>query len=228
MYRLHYAPDNASLVVRLALEELGVPYRTALVDRAARAQEGAAYRALAPTGLIPVLETPDGPLFETGAILLWLADRHGGLAPAPGDAARGDFLKWLFFISNTLHADMRGLFHPERHAGADPAGFRALTEARILRALGLLDAALAERPAWCRPGAPGAMGCYLGPLLRWLALYPRAEPMAPDLAGFPALLALLSNMESRPSTRRAAEAEGLGATPFTAPAYPSPPKGSAT
>ena len=39
MYVLHYAPDNASLAVRLALEELGVPYRTALVDRAARAQE---------------------------------------------------------------------------------------------------------------------------------------------------------------------------------------------
>lgn len=228
MYVLHYAPDNASLAVRLALEELGLPYRAALVDRAARAQDSAAYRALAPTGLIPVLETSDGPLFETGAILLWLSDRHGGLAPAPDAPERGDFLKWLFFASNTLHADMRGLFYPDRYAGADAAGFRALTEGRILRALGLLDAGLAGRPAWCRPDAPGALGCYLGPLLRWLALYPRSAPMAPDLALFPALAALLAGLEARPSTRRAAEAEGLGPAPFTAPTYPTPPAGSAT
>lgn len=183
-------------------------------------------RALAPTGLIPVLETPDGPLFETGAILLWLADRHGGLAPAPGDPDRGDFLKWLVFTSNTLHADMKGLFHPERYAGNDPAGVRAQTEARILRALGLLDTVLTVRPAWCRPGPPGAMGCYLGPLLRWLALYPRAQPMAPDLAGVPALRALLSGLESRPAARP--RPGGWGPRPSPPPAYPTPPEGSAT
>ena len=228
MYVLHYAPDNASLAVRLALEELGVPYRSALVDRAARAQEAATYRAVSPTALIPALETPDGAIFETGAILLWLADRHGGLAPAPGAADRGDFLKWFFFTSNTLHADMRGLFYPDRYAGAGVAAFRALTEGRILRSLALLDAALADRPGWCRPGAPGALGCYLAPLVRWLALYPRANPMKPDLAAYPALRAVLSDLEGRPSARRAAEAEGLGPAPFTAPAYPAPPEGSAT
>jgi glutathione S-transferase len=228
MYVLHCAPDNASLAVRLALEELGVPYRTALVDRAARAHEGAAYRAISPTGLIPALETPHGALFETGAILLWLADRHGGLAPAPDAADRGDFLKWFFFTSNTLHADMRGLFHPDRFAGADAAGFRTLTEGRILRSLALLDAALAERPDWCRPGAPGALGCYLAPLVRWLALYPRSGPMKPDLAGYPAIRAVLSDLEGRPAARRAADAEGLGSAPFTAPAYPAPPVSGAT
>ncbi len=228
MYVLHYAPDNASLVVRLALEELGVPYRTALVDRARGAQEGAAYRAVSPTGLIPALETPHGAIFETGAILLWLADRHGGLAPAPDAPARGDFLKWLFFVSNTLHADLRGLFYPDRYAGADREGYRRLAEARILRALGLIEAALAREPSWCRPGAPGAMGCYLAPLVRWLALYPRSNPMKPDLAAYPALRAVLSDLEGRASGRRAAEAEGLGPRPFTAPDHPNPPEGSAT
>ena len=228
MYVLHYAPDNASLAVRLALEELGVPYRTALVDRALGAQEGAAYRAVSPTGLIPALETPDGALFETGAILLWLADRHGGLAPAPDAPDRGDFLKWFFLTANTLHADMRGLFYPHRYAGADKEGHRVLTEGRILHALSLVEGALAERPAWCRPGAPGAMGCYLAPLVRWLALYPRSNPMRPDLAAYPAIQAVLSDLESRPSARRAAEAEGLGPAPFTAPDYPAPPEGSAT
>lgn len=47
-YTLHYAPDNASLIIRLALEEIGVPYDTVLVDRAAQAQTLPAYRALNP------------------------------------------------------------------------------------------------------------------------------------------------------------------------------------
>ena len=42
-YRLHYAPDNASLIIRLVLEELGVPYATALIDRAARGQKAPEY-----------------------------------------------------------------------------------------------------------------------------------------------------------------------------------------
>jgi glutathione S-transferase len=228
MYVLHYAPDNASLAVRLALEELGVPYRTALVDRAAQAQEGAAYRAVTPTALIPALETPDGAIFETGAILLWLADRHGGLAPAPDAPDRGDFLKWFFLTANTLHPDLRALFYPHRYAGADKEGHRALAEGRILRSLTLLDGALSAAPAWCRAGTPGALGCYLAPLVRWLALYPRSNPMRPDLASYPAIRAVLSDLEGRPSARRAAAAEGLGPAPFTAPAYPAPPAGSAT
>ena len=101
-YRLHYAPDNASLVIRLVLEEMALPYETTLVDRARKEQEGAAYRALNPNGLIPVLVTPQGPIFETAAILLWLADTHGRMAPRSDSPERAAFLKWLFFLSNTL------------------------------------------------------------------------------------------------------------------------------
>ncbi|MDP4990215.1 MAG: glutathione S-transferase N-terminal domain-containing protein, partial [Marivita lacus] len=107
---LHYAPDNASLVVRLVLEELRLPYRTALVDRSVSAQQGAAYKRLNPVGRIPALETPDGPIFETAAICLWLADRHregACLSPDLTDPQRGTFLSWLFFLSNTVHAEMR-------------------------------------------------------------------------------------------------------------------------
>ena len=92
-YVLHYAPDNASLIVRLALEELGVPYRTALVDRSVKAHRGAAYRALNPAGRIPTLETPQGPISETGAILLWLAETHGALLPGAGAWSRPAWLK---------------------------------------------------------------------------------------------------------------------------------------
>ncbi|MEO0904761.1 MAG: glutathione S-transferase, partial [Pseudomonadota bacterium] len=110
--RLHYAPDNASLCVRLALEELGLPYETVLVDRSQMAQKADAFLALNPNGLIPVLETADGPIFETAAILLWLAEREGRLMPAVGTPAHMHAIQWIIWLSNTLHPDLRMMFYP--------------------------------------------------------------------------------------------------------------------
>lgn len=214
--------------MRLALEECGAPYRTVLVDRTRNEQRSAPYRALCPTGLVPVFETADGPIFETAAILLWLADRHGGLAPSPQDADRGAFLSWFFFLSNTLHADLIELFHPERYAAGDPEGQRALNEDRIRRHLSLLDTALSSGPSWCTRQAPGAFGCYLAPLMRWLALYPTGAPMRPRLEDFPAIHSILSALEERPCARKAAQAEHLGPRPFTSPDYPRAPEPAAT
>jgi glutathione S-transferase len=228
MYVLHYAPDNASLVIRLALEEIGAPFRTLLVDRSLRAQDSAAYRAVNPTGLIPALETPQGPVFETAAILLWLAETHGALAPQPGSPERGAFLKWLFFTSNTLHADMRLHLYPENHAGSEAGlpGFRTAVATRLLRHLGLLEAMATGRPHWFSPDQPSVLTCYLPCLLRWLALYPKDRQGWFDLGQFPALQAVTIAMETRPAARAAAKAEGLGPTIFSAPRLPNPPEGS--
>ena len=81
MYVLHESPDSASTMVRLVLEELGVPYRARLIDRAAGELASPAYRAMQPLGKIPAMETPDGVMFETAAILLYLSETHGRLAP---------------------------------------------------------------------------------------------------------------------------------------------------
>lgn len=224
-YTLHYAPDNASLIIRLALEELRVPYRTHLVDRRSQAQRAPAHLALNPAGLIPVLETPQGPIFETGAILLWLADRHGGLAPPPHSPDRADMLKWLFYLSNTLHPALRMLFYPATYIGdgtADQNQLRAGTRANILRHLRLLDTHWQPRPT------PSLPDLYLAPMLRWLQLYPRDSDRSWfDLASCPALHHMAQQLETRDSTRAAQIAEGLGPTPFTAPHAPRPPEGSA-
>ncbi|PVA10993.1 glutathione S-transferase [Pelagivirga sediminicola] len=223
----HYAPDNASLIVRLALEELGLPYTTRLVDRAQRQQEGPAYRALNPHGLIPTLETPDGALFETGAILLWLADRHPGtLAPMPDAQGRGTFLKWLMFTSNTLHPALRMTFYPEKYCPGHGAALRRHMRGEITRHLASLDGAVAG--PWFMGGDIGAIDLYLGPLLRWCALYPLGETAWFDLAQTPALARICAGLEGRACTARARTAEGLGDTPFTAPRLPEPPEGSAT
>ena len=85
MLKLYYAPDNASLILRLALEEASIPYETVLVDRAKRAQKSPNYLALNPAGKIPTLVTPKGPMAETAACLLWLSDTHpdADLGPTP-------------------------------------------------------------------------------------------------------------------------------------------------
>lgn len=235
-YRLHYAPDNASLIVRLVLEELGLPYRTILVDRAARAQHGAAYRAINPAGLIPALETPDGPIFETAAILLWLADRHPGMAPAPDMPERATFLSWLFFTSNTLHAGLRMTFYPENFAGPDHAAQTALLGQMQSRtpgaltlpaALDLLETRYCARPA-TGGDLPWVTDYYIAALLRWCALYPQGRTGWFRLADWPALASLTRRLEPRAAVQAAIRAEGLGPAPFSAPHYAVPPEGSAT
>ena len=224
MYTLHYAPDNASLIIRLVLDGAGIPYRTALVDRAKRQQDGPAYRALNPTGLIPTLETPKGPISETGAILLWLSDTHH-LAPAAADPDRPAFLKWLFFLSNAAHADLRQIFYPHQYAPAD--GHRAHLEimsTRMLRHFSMIDAAAQHHPKLFAAGWP--LGVYAIVLTRWAALYPAQGPRWLDMTGFPTLEALALAQEARVETRVIARAEGLGAHPFTRPEQPNPPEGS--
>ncbi len=231
-YRLHYAPDNASLIVRLALEEIGVPYATALVDRAARAHKTPAYLALNPSGLIPVLETPDGAIFETGAILLWLADRHGKLAPLPDSPDRATFLKWLFFLSNTLHVALRMRFYPDQYVGGDRAAqaqLQAHLKGEIATHLTRLEDAAAARPVWFCAETPSCLDLYLACLLRWADLYPAADRSGWfSLGDWPLLQAMAARLEHRQSVKAAIKAEGLGAFPFTAPDYATPPEGSAT
>jgi glutathione S-transferase len=232
VYRLHYAPDNASLIIRLALEEIGVPYQTVLVDRRVKAQKSPEYRQLNPAGLIPVLETPQGPIFETGAILLWLADTHGTLAPAPSDPNRGAFLKWLFFVANTLHADLRMTFYPAHYVGNAPDAQDALRNAvqsRLCLHLGLLDDLAAQSPAWLSPNAPSVLTPYIACLMRWMTLYPvDSDRSWFALSDTPHLQTLLIAYEQRPATHAAQRIEGLGPTPFTAPIHATPSEGSPT
>lgn len=228
-YVLHYAPDNASLVVRLVLEELRLPYRTALVDRSVSAQRGADYRRVNPVGHIPALETPDGPMFETAAICLWLADRHRDavhLSPEATDPARGSFLSWLFFLSNSVHAEMRNLFYPHLVAGPDPDQ-QAMASQQIQTSLTAhFDILNRLYPSTERN--PTISDLYLAVLLRWPALYPVAADRGWfDLARWPNLHALAQKIEMRDSALAAIRAEGLGPTPFSNPHPATPPEGSA-
>src|ERR1700760_1744329 len=85
--------------VRWALEETRQPYEVRLVSFAALKQ--AAHLALHPFGQIPTYEEGDLALFETGAIVLHLAERHAGLLPDDADA-RARAITWMFAAINTV------------------------------------------------------------------------------------------------------------------------------
>jgi len=221
---LYGYPDNASLVVRLALEELELQYSYALVDRRVGEQKGDAYRTLNPRGLIPVLvdEDKQATLFETAAILLYLADGEGHLGPGPErSAARGAFLKWLFFLSNTLHADARILFYAERYVEGlgDAPSLRAKIRARLKDHLGLIEGALQSHEGpWLLDSGLSVCDFYVAALARWLLIYPLQGHLGPELLQqFPQLETLLTELEARPSVLRAFEKEGIPGFPFLDP-----------
>lgn len=230
--RLHWSPDSANIVVRLALEELGLPYEGLRVDRGRGGLREPGYLALNPQGLLPVLEDGELVLFETGAILLHLADRAGRLGPggpeAHAPAPRATFLKWLFYLSNTLHADLRAAFYSHRYIDEEamPA-LRAGLARRVTGHLTLLEAQLSPE-GWLAAGSPTLVDLYLAVCLRWARLYPSGAALLRGLDGVPRLGAMLAALEARPAVMRAFAAERIHGQPLTAPGPPDLPADAVT
>jgi len=84
--------------------EVGAPYETVNVHPRRR-DEIPVFGEVNPLKRVPSLREGAVEVYETGAVLAWLGDRFGeaGLAPAIDDAHRGAYLRWLFWLSNTLH-----------------------------------------------------------------------------------------------------------------------------
>jgi len=103
--------------VRWALEEVGRPYEVRLVSF--RAKQEAAHLRLHPFGLIPTYEEGDLALFESGAIILHIAERHPGLFP--GDAnARARAITWMFAAVNTVEPPILELANARFAEGDQP------------------------------------------------------------------------------------------------------------
>lgn len=89
--------------VRWALEEVGQPYDVRLVSF--DQMKAPAHMALHPFGQIPTYEEGDLTLFETGAIVLHIAERHAGLLPNDADG-RARAISWMFAALNTVEPPM--------------------------------------------------------------------------------------------------------------------------
>src|SRR6266581_3701544 len=100
--QLYSLPTPNGVKVSIALEEIGLPYEPHLVRFDANDQMSPEFLSLNPNNKIPAIIDPDGPggkplaLFESGAILVYIAGKTGQLMPA-GDAARYETLQWVMF-----------------------------------------------------------------------------------------------------------------------------------
>ena len=230
--RLHWSPDSANLPVRIALEMFGMRYEDVRVNRAIGEHLSDEYREKNPQGLIPVLEDGDIVLFETGAILWHLAEKAGRLGPSgpkfSEDQQRAAVLKWMFYLSNTVHADLRIAFYPQRYVEGDEAiaGLRAGISRRLSGHFDLVEQYVYERVL----GHPTILpDIYFAVLVRWAKLYPAAKPMVSGMERWPTIQAMCARVESHPGAIRAFLAESIPVDQaLTVPRPPDLPTGEVT
>ena len=136
--------------VSILLEELGLDYSVTGVNIRARQQFAPEILALNPFGKVPILVEqragqPPLVLFESGAILLHLAEQHGRFLPAPGDG-RAQTLAWLMVALTGLGPAMGQAHHWLDLAPEKPEAARAHALAQVDRVYRLLDDRLARQP----------------------------------------------------------------------------------
>ncbi|TGQ81249.1 MULTISPECIES: glutathione S-transferase N-terminal domain-containing protein [unclassified Mesorhizobium] len=150
--QLYSATTPNGVKISIALEELGLPYEPHLINIGKNESWTPEFLSLNPNGKIPAIIDPDGPdsapigLFESGAILLYLAEKTGLLMPV--DAARRyETIQWVFFQMAAIGPmfGQVGFFH--KFAGREIADKRPLERYRdeSRRLLGVLDVRLKGR-----------------------------------------------------------------------------------
>jgi GST-like protein len=152
--QLYSLPTPNGVKVSIMLEEIGTPYEPHLVSFDTQDQLSPAFLSLNPNGKIPAILDPDGPdgkplpLFESGAILYYLAEKTGKLLPHDA-AGRYETLQWVMFQMGGVGPmfGQLGFFH--KFAGKDYEDKRPRDRyvAESRRLLGVLDGRLAGR-AW--------------------------------------------------------------------------------
>jgi glutathione S-transferase len=183
------------LRVRWALEEASLPYRTTLIGDGDGLMPRDAYRAIQPFGQVPALEDGDLVLFESGAIVLHIAERSEPLLPRD-PAGRARVLQWSFAALNTIELPVQqlaeiDLFYPqerwaqERRSGAEQAVRTRLAD--LARGLGAREHLA---------GAFSAADVLMASVLRILRHTELVEEQ-------PALLAYRRRCEARPAFQRA-------------------------
>jgi glutathione S-transferase len=183
--------------VRWALEEVGQPYAVRLLSF--KAMKEPAHLALHPFGQIPTYEEGDLALFESGAIVLHIAERHAGLLPDDGNA-RARAIGWMFAALNTVEPPLveRGmamLFERDKpwYEQRQP-----LLDERARKTLGHLSSRLGD--------ADWLDGAFSAGDLMMVGVLFRSKPSG-ILDEYPNLAAYVARGEARPAFKRAFAAQ---------------------
>ena len=209
MIDLYYAPTPNTWKVSIMLEECGLPYRMIPVDIMAGDQKLPEFLAVNPNGRVPAIvdhDAPEGPLpvFESGAILIYLAEKTGRFL-APSGRARAAQLGWLMWQMGGLGPMAGQAHHYRRYApeGNDYSADRFVEE--TARLYGVMDRQLAAS-AWLA-GADYS----IADIAAWgWVWYHRMHGQ--DLGAFPAVARWFFAMAERPAVQRG-KALGLDSQP---------------
>jgi GSH-dependent disulfide-bond oxidoreductase len=208
--QLYSLPTPNGVKVSIMLEETGLPYEPHRVRFDANDQLSAEFLSLNPNNKIPAILDPQGPggrplaLFESGAILIYLADKSGRLLPREG-AERYEAIQWLMFQMSAIGPmfGQVGFFH--KFAGKDYEDKRPrdryVAEAR--RLLAVLDGRLADR-AWIMGEDYTIVDIATFPWVRNLVGFYDAGEIV-QFASFPHVQRALREFVARPAVQRGLE-----------------------
>ena len=205
--QLYSLPTPNGVKVSIALEEMALPYEAHLVSFATDDQMTPEFLSLNPNNKIPAIIDPDGPggaplpLFESGAILLYLAEKTGKLIPAEA-ADRHLCVQWLMFQMGGV-GPMFGQFgHFFKFAADKTSDDYAVDRyaAETRRLLGVLERRLADR-LWLLGRDYSIADVATFPWIRVLGgFYEASEALGLD--GFPNVAAYLERCLARPAVER--------------------------
>lgn len=119
MLKLYYHPSPNPLKVALYLEETGTPYELVTVDTRLGEQHFAAFKAINPNAKTPAMTDGDIRIFDSTAIMLYLADKTGQFVPENTPAERAEMYSWLMFIATGIGPYCGQLVH-FKHFAPEP------------------------------------------------------------------------------------------------------------
>lgn len=207
--QLYSLPTPNGVKVSIMLEEIGLPYEPHLVDIMANETRGPEFLSLNPNGKIPAIIDPNGPggrplgLFESGAILIYLAEKTGQLLSAD-PATRYETIQWVMFQMGAIGPmfGQLGFFH--RFAGKDYEDKRPRDRyvAESRRLLGVLETRLKDRD-WIVDDYSIADVAALGWVRNLIGFYEAGEIVG--FSDFPRVAAWLERGLARPAVQRGLE-----------------------
>jgi GST-like protein len=199
MLKFFYNLAPNPMKVALLLEELGLPYEAVPVDTRKGEQHTAAFKAVNPNAKVPAIADDGVVMFDSNAIVLWLADKHRRFVPTDmASAERADTLSWLMFIASGIGPYSGQAVH-FRVAAPEPKEY-ALNryDFEADRHWKILDERLATRP-WLVGDSYGIVDmAFWG----WARLVPFVMGDSQAFERYPNVKRLLDDINARPAAAR--------------------------
>jgi GSH-dependent disulfide-bond oxidoreductase len=146
MIKFYYHPSPNPAKVALFLEEAALPYEVVPVDTRKGEQHLPAFLAINPNAKTPAMTDGDATIFDSNAILLYLAEKTGKFLPANTPAARAEMYSWLMFIASGIGPYSGQCVH-FKHFAPEPKAYAVNRyDFEAWRHWGIIEAHLAKQP----------------------------------------------------------------------------------